>query len=136
MIVLMYFKLRLDRHLVIYNIFIFISRSIYWLGLGVFISILTILSNVVFFIILSNCRTLTLEFSGHNPINHFVAHPVSSSEIKGAMRLQKGVKEGFVNGSHKFPTTILGDDDCGKDMVDETMKMREGVGIQLHMIFR
>ncbi|MQL97077.1 hypothetical protein Taro_029771 [Colocasia esculenta] len=142
--------------------------SIYWLGLGVFIIILTILSNVVFFIIISNGRSLTLEFSGHNPINHFVAHSVSSSEIKGATRFKVGhlffgdldakekekrsdwtcirhipigiakecVKEGFVNGSHKFPTTIFGDDDCGKDMMDETMKRREGVGIQLHTIFR
>ncbi|MQM01411.1 hypothetical protein Taro_034166 [Colocasia esculenta] len=78
MIISMFFKLHLDRHLVISNIFIFISRSIYWLGLGVFMSILTIISNVIFFIILSSCRSLTLEFSGHNPINHFVAHPVQS----------------------------------------------------------
>ncbi|MQM19651.1 hypothetical protein Taro_052659 [Colocasia esculenta] len=49
-----------DRRLVISSIFIFISWSIYWLRLGVFISIL---SNVIVVIFLNNFRSLTIEFS-------------------------------------------------------------------------
>ncbi|MQL70170.1 hypothetical protein Taro_002491 [Colocasia esculenta] len=74
-----------------------ISRSIYRLRLGVFsflvFSFIFICSFFIFTITLNCSLSLTIEVTGHNAIYHFVAHPLCSSEIIGATRLE---------GSHLF----------------------------------